>query len=115
MSESKTDCPFCGRRPGTTHAHGCSRSRATIRSTAYDCAQKARPRQTWIFGPHVVFVPGKGNQITFNPGVPYVRKKPWYAGGKPAGAEEKTKAFMEKLEDIRARLIQQEVNSGIRQ
>lgn len=99
MSERKMSCPFCQRPPGGIHEHECQRSRAFTRQRAAHLKELGRPRTVWAFGEQTVFVPGKGNQITFNPGIPYVhptRGNP-YAGGRPHGMEAKQREFIKHL------------------
>ncbi len=106
MSERKVSCPLCQRLPGGIHEHSCPRSRAFTRQRAAHLKELGRPRVFWAFGEQSVFVPGKGNQITFNPGVPYVdqrRGNPWYAGGRPRRMEAKQRAFIKHLNTRRER------------
>ena len=106
MSERKIPCPLCQRPPGGIHDHACPRSRAFTRQRAAHLKELSRPRVVWTFGEQSVFVPGKGNQITFNPGIPYVdqrRGKPWHAGGKPRRMAEKQRAFIKHLNAKRER------------
>ncbi len=111
MSERKVSCPLCQRPPGGIHDHSCPRSRAFTRQRAAHLKELGRPRIFWAFGEQSVFVPGKGNQITFNPGIPYVRAKPWHAGGKPRRMEQKQRAFIKHLN---ARRERQRAQEGIR-
>ena len=87
------------------HEHECPRSRASTRKLAWRMLELGQPRCLWTFGDQVVFVPGKGNQITHNPGVPYVKPpKPWYAGGKPRNLKKKEKAFLDRMRATQEKL-----------
>ncbi len=94
MSQSKTECPRCGRQPGERHGGVCPRS--TAQRKRMDSVLTIAPKGRW---------PGKYAQfkfevarptklrphrteihVAFNPGVPMVKPpKPWNAGGVPRG------------------------------
>ncbi len=83
MSESNTDCPFCGRQPGERHPRkGCPRGRQ--RAVQAECRAAARRRTLcWAKGPIAYRLPGTDARLTYNPGIPFVRGDNWRAGGVP--------------------------------
>ncbi len=104
MSESKKICPVCARPPGGTHDNQCPRSRVAVGKLREAC--RVVPRWFWIFGSQIVRTPDEGEQISYNPGVPYVRQgKKWWAGGKPRDMKRKEEGFIKHMNTARKALL----------
>lgn len=100
MSEHRTVCPYCNRLPGNVHDKECSRSRVSIWRMRAAARDLLFPRPVWLLGPQVMRLPGAGQRITFNPGIPYVdptNSKPWTAGGVPRKRGDKDKEDVAKF------------------
>lgn len=103
MSESKKICPVCARPPGGTHDDQCPRSRKAVGRLREAC--RVVPRWFWIFGSQIVRTPDEGEKISFNPGVPYVRGKKWFAGGRPRDMKRKEEGFIKHMNAARKALL----------
>ncbi len=103
MSESKKICPVCARPPGGTHDNQCPRSRESVGKLREACRAVVRP--IWIFGSQIARTAAGEEKITFNPGIPYVRDKPWFAGGKPRDMKQKEEGFIKHMNRARKVLL----------
>ena len=105
-------CPLCHRVPGNPHDHLCPRSSDAQLRLAQECQAMLQPRVVWSFGPQVVTIPGRGQTITNNPGVPYVRMeepdpdnpgemrpngRSWNLGGVPSDLQARNDRFMQTM------------------
>ncbi len=68
-------------------------------------ASRIVPKWFWIFGSQIVRTPDEGEKISYNPGVPYVRGKKWFAGGRPRDMKRKEEGFIKHMNTARKALL----------
>lgn len=104
MSQSNTNCPECGRKPGFRHGRTCPRGITAVRKIQA-LARSNRKRLLWTKGPMTVRIrKWAPMRDLWNPGVPFVKPpKDWYAGGFPGRCDPNGKlpgpvqTFMEQM------------------